>query len=239
MNLAKQQTDYGLSHTSNESACTKNTGTFFDDISIEKEGIKTMSCNKDNAFILFHVIRERRSEQQVWVTHVALLVDEDVQKRMDITQNPEKTAEELLRERIRAWLTTQKGWDENCRCCLDFNWGDAAMALPLREVGLYNSPDDLPGAYHVIGNYDMLVDQDELLAPDDVPCVLELTDQSGTMFTVSGSADFQTGSAIITNNEQYDIKNIITVTLVLKNGNRFACSTDKDNEVFSLISKWK
>ena len=85
----------------------------------------------------------------------------------------------------------------------------------------------------------MLVDQDELLAPDDVPCVLELTDQSGTVFTVSGSADFQTGSAIITNNEQYDIKNIITVTLVLKNGNRFACSTDKDNEVFSLISKWK
>lgn len=49
-----------------------------------------MSCNKDNAFILFHVIRERWSEQQVWVTHVALLVDEDVQKRMDITQNPEK-----------------------------------------------------------------------------------------------------------------------------------------------------
>lgn len=197
---------------------------------------KICSGKKVNSFFLYHVVRERLSENQVWVTHIAMLVDENAQSWKELSDHPD-TALALLRERIRSWLTTPAGWDENCRACLDFNWGDAAMALPLEEVGLYESPDDLPGENRVVGNCDVLVNHDELLAPDDVPCMLELTGANGIMVTKSGNVDFQVGSAILSD-ELNEIDTVTAVTVVLDNGARLACDLSEDNEMFVLKRKW-
>lgn len=197
---------------------------------------KIYSGEKVNSFFLYHVVRERLSENQVWVTHIAMLVDENAQQWREISKNPDK-ALGILRDRIRSWLTTQAGWNENCRACLDFNWGDATMALPLSDVGLYKSPDDLPGPYRVVGNCDVLVNQDELLAPDNVPCMLELTDQNGTVFTKNGNIDFQVGSAIISD-ELDEIDDVVAAIAILENGARLKCSVDKNSEIFLLERKW-
>lgn len=91
-----------------------------------------------------NVIRERRSENAVWVD--TFLVQDSV-----------KNPEEALRAAVDAFLKTDAGKKAVEQTCEDFNWGDAMLYLSAADLAPYGL-ERVP----VVAK-DILVDQDEVL----------------------------------------------------------------------------
>ena len=83
-------------------------------------------------------------------------------------------------------------------CCKDFNYGDVFNYLPIKHDGCKLDTvmdEDVPVA-EAVG---FSVNQDELLAPDDVD--IDIINPDGTRTSIKGRIDFQDGSLTVLDDE--------------------------------------
>ena len=97
----------------------------------------------------------------------------------------------LLRARIGGFLTTQTGWKENCKANKRFCWSDLPACLPMHAYGLYLTPFDT--AAPIVATVNRIQDANELLAPANVPAVMEFDMPDGTRLQKHCAVNFQTG----------------------------------------------
>ena len=97
----------------------------------------------------------------------------------------------LLRARISGFLTTQAGWNENCKANKRFCWSDLPACLPMHACGLYLTPFDT--AAPIVATVNRIQDTNELLAPANVPAVMEFDMPDGTRLQKHCAVNFQTG----------------------------------------------
>lgn len=127
-------------------------------------GIDVPTCSEDGRkAVIVEVISARAEENQSWHhRECVILTPED-----EAMLTAGKTPLDILRSHITTFLTTKRGWWENCRACRDFNWGDFACT-DLTEFGVYHDndePGNVPIAEIWVSPY--TVSHDELLAPDE------------------------------------------------------------------------
>ena len=141
---------------------------------------------KDEEVVYYNIIRRRDCEHKIFTNTIVMVVPKGV---------PIEDPEELLRERIRQYLATKAGWKANCIASQDYNWGDFMMDMSRPEYGLYFSDEAKRMGAPLRFYHDMQVNQDELLAPTDVPAKVVLKDSSGSKppCTLDGTINFQTG----------------------------------------------
>ena len=136
--------------------------------------------------VCLNLLRRRECENEEWSDNIYLKLD----KSRYYADTPDLLT--LLRSVIQDWLKTPEGWAANQQSCLDFNWGDFINAFPMgwkyNGVTVSTSQDRSLPLETVTG---ALVNQDELLAPDDVLVTLLRSD--GSLFG-TGTVDFQTGA---------------------------------------------
>lgn len=128
------------------------------------------------------IVRNRDWENQQWVDVIVI--------EHDGKDHPET----ILRNRIKDFLSTPRGWLENCRAYQDFNWGDLSTILPLPEYGINN-------ASHIT-NYEVIsVDQDEKLSDFTRPGTLRLYGDKENCF--SGEVNMRDGKIQLDSDNDY------------------------------------
>ena len=165
---------YGCNSTGNGEVLVKEFQTYKDCFQwLENENQPICDC------VEISLIRNRVCENEQWanVIHLVLKPDEDAEQWEDI-----------LRSRIRDYLTTPEGWKENCFASQDYNWGDLINNLPA-SVATF----DPPANARVVACQQLSVNQDELLAPEDVPASF-VTRKGETTNTYPCRVDFMDGT---------------------------------------------
>lgn len=145
----------------------------------------------DKRQVKITLVRQRPSENSTWVDDIFLVMDASLfNAKGNVYWDYPDIVEKELRQFVQGWLQTKEGWKANNRASLDFNWGDLINELPIEMPRIkltYESEDRIP----INAAASISVNQDELLAPDDVLVTLLRSD--GSRFG-TGTVDFQTGA---------------------------------------------
>ena len=152
---------------------------------------------ESKSYVPITVIRNRECEREQWADTLYL----ELRSGESVLDGSE--AERLLRSRIQKYLTTKEGWNSNRQSCRDYNWGDFFMDMPLSQFGIVGSEDVYSAGDHAnvkLLPYETIsVNQDELLAPDQVQAILYLYDASGGLLAAPYGVlvNFQSGEITI------------------------------------------
>lgn len=152
-----------------------------------------------NGLIALTLIRERPCENEIWANELFVLIEKEAFQESSSKFVPaEKFVMQTLRSRIQAWLATPDGWRNNCCASRDYNWGDLINDLPSAPIRVFFTFEEVKG-YDLLDSVSVRVDQDELLAPDDVPASLVLIYKDGHTDTFDAVVDFQDGNIFCNN----------------------------------------
>lgn len=120
------------------------------------------------------LVRERQWENETWTDGFWV----------DAGQVP---SVELFKAAVQEYLRTSAGFADIEATCRDFNWGDAVMYVPdacWEAHGIYKADrmdfEDFLEKGLVCHNsrlFDIVVDQDEVLIPDDLPEITRITEE--------------------------------------------------------------
>lgn len=149
--------------------------------------------------VKIQLVRHRASEDSTWVNNLYLVMDEVRfnARGKSHWEDPAAVKDKLLKI-VQSWLQTKQGWKANAATRFDFNWGDLVDVLPIEAAGvtLASTANDrlAINAETAVG-----VDQDEHLAPDAVPAILNWEDGSRP---VNCFVDFQKGRIYAENPDQ-------------------------------------
>ena len=154
-------------------------------------------AQESKSYVPVTVIRNRECEREQWADTLYL------ELRPGELVHDSSEAGQLLRSRIQKYLTTTEGWNSNRQSCRDYNWGDFFMDMPLQRFGIVGSEDAYRAGDHA--NVKLLpcetirVNQDEMLAPDQVQAILYLYDASGGLLAAPYGVfvNFQSGEITI------------------------------------------
>lgn len=145
---------------------------------VDSKEYRDVTENKEILVNHVTLVRERLSEGETWADHFWV----------DAGKEP---LVELFKAAVQDYLRTPGGFQDIEATCRDFNWGDAVMHVPMRfweDQGIYYA-DDLnylkdkgmvPS--RIVGHYTFVVDQDEVLIPEDLlaqpslDCMIALAD---------------------------------------------------------------
>lgn len=147
------------------------------------------ACYTHPHYVQFNIARVRPSENEHWFNIVYMRVNED--DATDWTHLSAAEGKRILLNQIQNHLATAAGWKSICQACKDYNWGDFIM-----DLHLYNGQltMDEPETGRLRGIIDLLVNQDELLAPDVVYGKLVLHYPDGNSQEIDATLDMQCGS---------------------------------------------
>lgn len=159
-------------------------------------GLLNPTAYQNEPYILFNIMRLRASasENQSWFTCLYLGVGEASEEEQRQLSNSDDSCIGRLHKVIEAYLATEKGWKENCRASLDYNWGDFVMSLPLpKKFHVYENPP----AGQCLRIVDMTVNQDELLASMNYKTKLLCINKDGYEYPLMDCVvDFQCGELV-------------------------------------------
>lgn len=175
-------------------------------------------------------------EDEVWCDNIFILVDRETYEAklscVDKQAALEELAEEQLRNAVKNFLATRRGWLEICRSDMDFNWGDLINCFPLEKEGIFTDPDDVYVYEKAPFTATLLVEQDELLAPEEVPAIWHLKHLDGTFEQEEVNIDFQDGS--ISFDKIGNFPGGAECYVILQNGDKIPC--DPKNHFETLLS---
>lgn len=145
------------------------------------------------------LLRQRPSEGEEWLDILYLTIPGDQRPQILAGESMEVFIKRNLRGFLSRWLQTPDGVRANLEeCCKDFNYGDVFNYLPIKHDGCKLDTvmdEDVPVA-EAVG---FSVNQDELLAPDDVD--IDIINPDGTRTSIKGRIDFQDGSLTVLDDE--------------------------------------
>lgn len=154
-------------------------------------GIDCLACSgEEQKAVIVEMITTRVEENQAWPHRECVILTPEDEKML----KDGKTPLDVLRSHIAAYLSTKRGWQENCSACCDFNWGDFACA-DLEALGVYHD-DNVPGALLAADVWvsPHTVYHDELLAPGEpVPAEGVLYQEENEYFRAEVTVDFREG----------------------------------------------
>lgn len=136
-------------------------------------------------------------------------------------------AETILRERVAKWLSTWADWDAICEVHGDFNRGDVINTIPSAEIGIQKDTRFLCSAKACV---DIVVNQDELLAPRSVSAKLLYRLPDGSRRKGNTTIDFLYGS--VEKPCDFSVLECIAETVILANGEKISCVTDGLGDVY-------
>lgn len=155
-----------------------------------------VTVNKDNEkelyFLSLSLIRRREVENETWVDTYMIPISEEEFKQIRNDPNPE-LLKHLVLIRLHKYLSNYDGWRKVSESCVDYNWGDSVVgdlgnACGCSDVTVTEKAQVLCRA--------LMVSQDELIAPSDVPVTFVLVNQKKETVLEDGSAtlDMQDGT---------------------------------------------
>lgn len=125
--------------------------------------------DSDKVIIAYDIIRRRDCEHEIWNNTIYLAISRsEFNDIPDGAWTDDGFVKKLLLEKAARYLTTSEGWASICNASRDYNWGDLMMDLPLPEFGFYYDKNDV-AQYPVKAVCSLQVNQDELIAPDNIP----------------------------------------------------------------------
>lgn len=167
-------------------------------------------------------------ENEVWCDNIFVLVDRETYEAklscVDKQAALEELAEEQLRHAAKNFLATRKGWFEICRSNMDFNWGDLANCFPLEKEGIFTDPDDVYVYEKAPFTATLCVEQDELLAPTEVPATWYVRQVNGITAHEDAKVDMSEGMVDRTN--RYATRHDDECWVVLPNGDKIPCDPE-------------
>ena len=180
--------------------------------------------------IALTLIRERPCENEIWANELFVLVEKAAfQESGTKFVSTEQFVMQTLRSRIQAWLATPDGWRNNCCASRDYNWGDLINGLPSEHIRVFFTIEEVKG-YDLLDSVIVRVNQDELLAPDDVPASLVLVYKDGHTDTFDAVVDFQDGNIFC--NNSFKETEVAEGYIQIANGSRLNC--DPENAFLSI-----
>lgn len=122
-----------------------------------------------DAFLLVSLIRVRSSENDIWTDDLVFPINEEEWKKLSAD---EAAAKPFILSRLCAALANADGWAEIVNASCDYNWGDAIMGTLSRIAG---KPKNFDNHGRPVIYAKCIVNQDELIAPENVPVTFRLT----------------------------------------------------------------
>lgn len=165
------------------------------------------------AYAVFNITRIRACENEYWCNRIYMKLPADDKQDWATILKDKNRAKELLVNRIQKRLATLGGWKSICFASMDYNWGDYIMDLPFSEYGLFGE-DDMNIPKNIVAIIDLVVNQDELLAPENVSAELLFFDDHDKCFHKTPcSIDFQDGTIDTDNDESEAIEQAVRASI--------------------------
>lgn len=186
--------------------------------------------NTKNSFLMFNIMRIRPSENEYWFGRIYVDIQDENQKDWLCAIKNQDRAKEMLLARIQKYLSTALGWKSICFASTDYNWGDFFMdTLPSKYGLLFEDEHHIPPG-NIIGVVDLVVNQDELLAPTDVPAHLSFYKKGICIGTYSCSVDFQDGGIYCEEDQVYEYNKQADCAFVnfAQSNDSIPCDKDED-----------
>lgn len=208
------------------------------DTLLEKWGCTTSMyaapVDANKVAVQVNLVRERRCEHEMWVDNLFVLVNKEEYDACFTNHNPalDELVKSTLLSGIHHYLASKEGWEEICRASKDFNWGDLAMCYPLREEGIFDDINDIDSFKKSPFVVNLNVNQDELIAPVEVPATWYLKHFDGTFEQEEVNIDFQDGS--ISFDKIGNFSGGAECYVILQNGDKIPC--DPENHFETLLS---
>lgn len=143
--------------------------------------------------------------------------------------------EDILRERIKTYLSTKAGWETICKAGNDFHWEHVIKSLPLSKLGILEK--DTRFLCDPIASVTIVVEEAEILAPQKVYVDLVVESRDGTFQNVDTVANFAAGSVEKPHN--FNQNGGVPVYVVLDNGDTISCADDGFGEIELDVCKGK
>lgn len=122
-----------------------------------------------DAFLLVSLIRVRACENDIWTDDLVLPVNEEERQKLSADEGMVKS---FILSKLRAALENADGWAEIVNASCDYNWGDAIMGTLGR---IADKPKNFDNHGRPVIYAKCIVNQDELIAPENVPVTFRLT----------------------------------------------------------------
>lgn len=167
-------------------------------------------------------------EDEVWCDNIFVLVGREVYETKLSCFDKQAALEELAKEQLRSaaekFLASRKGWFEICRSSMDFNWGNLANCYPLEEEGIFTDPEDVYVYEKAPFTATLHVEQDELLAPTEVPATWYVRRVNGSTGCEDAKVDMTEGKVYRTYG--YATRHDDECWVVLPNGDKIPCDPE-------------
>ena len=147
----------------------------------------------DKVAVFFHLTRTRPAENEVWTDSLFLMLDkEEFEQHTKQEWEDSEFLVAFIKQKAGLWLSTPDGWVSIVQACQDYNWGDFIMDLPMPSAGIYYDLEAVKGC-SVAASCDILVNQDEHIAPSYVSATLHLMKGEEEIGAFPVKVDFQDG----------------------------------------------
>lgn len=147
----------------------------------------------DKVAVSLHLTRARPEENEVRTDSLFLMLDkEEFEQHTKQEWEDSDFLVDVIKQKAGLWLSTPDGWASIVQSCQDYNWGDFIMDLPMASAGIYYDFESVKGC-SVAAYCDILVNQDEHIAPSDVSATLHLMNGEEEIGAFPVKVDFQDG----------------------------------------------
>lgn len=137
------------------------------------------------------LVRRRDCENETWAESYLIPISEKEYSYLE-KKNDIHFVKKLVLGRLHKFLASKKGWQKVCEACQDYNWGDSALG-DLEEA--CQSVDTRISSGAKIVYETLMVNQDELIAPENVPINLVFFgEQNRILYSSNAVLDMQDGS---------------------------------------------
>lgn len=185
-------------------------------------------CSTGDSYVMYNVMRVRSCENESWSNRIYLKVNADDEENWPQSLLDKNWAKKLLVKRIQKRLASKIGWQSICCASMDYNWGDMVMELPFAEIGVFEELDIQSPPKKLVGIVDLVVNQDELLAPDTVPGELVFCKDDTCFRKVPCIANFQDGTIDVESDESGSIEKATKAYVKLSCGDTIMCDAAED-----------
>lgn len=177
------------------------------------------------------IVRLRVCEEEIWADTYAVPLSADEANALDNLSGAslQEAVKNLILKKLHAIMLSKKGWKNVCDAAMDFNWGDAVQTGLLDEA-LHNIEGEFTTPWLIDAT--ILVNQDELIAPSDVPVTYNAFVVDELVFSCPTAMDMTDGNVLpvrlALDKHGIDTKQLTRATVTLPNGDELECNTDWD-----------